>query len=46
MSVVGISKTERLDSLAQSLAVNLPDEFWAAAETLLPDPSNWLEPPT
>ena len=31
---------------SQSLAVNLPDEFWAAAETLLPDPSNWLEPPT
>ena len=45
VSVVGISKTERLNSLAQSLTVNLPDEFWAAAETLLPDPSNWLEPP-
>ena len=45
-SVVGISKSERLDSLAQSLAVNLPQEFWDAAETLLPDPSNWLEPPT
>ena len=45
-SVVGISKSERLDSLAESLAVNLPQEFWDAAETLLPDPSNWLEPPT
>ena len=46
MSVVGISKSERLDSLAKSLAVSLPQEFWDAAEALLPDPSNWLEPPT
>jgi D-threo-aldose 1-dehydrogenase len=46
MSVVGISKTERLSSLADSLAATLPEEFWAAAEALLPDPANWLEPPT
>jgi|SRR4051812_28118777 len=37
-SVVGISKSERLDSLAKSLAVNFPDEFWSAAEPCCPTP--------
>jgi len=44
VSVVGISKSERLTSLSDSIAAELPEEFWAAAETLLPDPSNWLDP--
>jgi D-threo-aldose 1-dehydrogenase len=44
MSVVGISKSERLTSLSDSIAAELPEEFWAAAEALLPEPSNWLDP--
>lgn len=44
-SVVGISKPERLDSLAASVSTTLPDPFWADVETLLPDPIHWLEPP-
>ncbi|WP_020578809.1 aldo/keto reductase [Actinopolymorpha alba] len=45
MSTVGISKPERLAALWRSIQVELPSEFWAAAEDLLPDPENWLEPP-
>jgi D-threo-aldose 1-dehydrogenase len=44
MSVVGISKLERLEGLWDSIAVELPEEFWSAAEALLPDPANWLDP--
>lgn len=46
MSVVGISKPERLDALWRSIETELPSAFWAAAEALLPDPQNWLEPPS
>jgi len=45
MSVVGITKRERLDALWESVPVDLPEEFWATAETFLPDPINWLDPP-
>jgi D-threo-aldose 1-dehydrogenase len=45
MSVVGISKRERLPALLASAATTLPEEFWTAAEDLLPDPENWLDPP-
>ena len=45
-SVVGISKSERLDSLTTAVTRTLPDAFWVDAQTLLPDPSHWLEPPT
>jgi hypothetical protein len=45
MSIVGISKSERLTALLESIAVELPNEFWVAAETLLPDPANWLDSP-
>jgi D-threo-aldose 1-dehydrogenase len=44
MSIVGITKRERLDALWASVAVDLPEEFWAAAESLVPDPINWLDP--
>jgi D-threo-aldose 1-dehydrogenase len=46
MSVVGISKSERLPALATSIATELPEEFWASVEALLPEPANWLDPPT
>lgn len=46
MSVVGISKSERLAPLLASAATTLPEEFWAEAETLLPDASLWLDPPS
>lgn len=45
MSVVGITKHERLDALWTSLSVELTEEFWTAAEALLPDPIHWLDPP-
>jgi len=45
MSVVGISKSERLAALSSAIATELPDEFWAAAEALTPDPEFWLDPP-
>lgn len=44
MSVVGISKPERIEALLASAKAELPEEFWAAAEELVPDPSNWLDP--
>jgi len=44
MSVVGITKRERLGALWDSVTVDLPPEFWTAAEAMLPDPSNWLDP--
>ena len=44
MSIVGITKRERLAALWASVMKELPEEFWAAAETLLPDSANWLDP--
>lgn len=44
MSVVGITKRQRLAALWASVSIDLPDEFWAAAEALLPDRANWLDP--
>lgn len=46
MSIVGISKVGRLASISRSVAARLPEEFWAAAETLVPEPENWLDPPS
>ena len=43
MSVVGISKPERIQRLLDSANVELPDQFWTAVDDLLPDPSNWLD---
>lgn len=45
LSVVGFSKRSRLDALPASVATELPDEFWARAEALLPEPRFWLDPP-
>jgi D-threo-aldose 1-dehydrogenase len=44
MSVVGISKPERIGALLASVNTELPEEFWSAAEELVPEPSNWLDP--
>jgi D-threo-aldose 1-dehydrogenase len=44
MSVVGISKLERIEALLASANAELPEEFWTAAENLVPEPSNWLDP--
>ncbi|GAB2586349.1 aldo/keto reductase [Microlunatus antarcticus] len=45
MSVVGFTKRSRLDGLPASVAQELPEEFWTAAEALLPDSRYWLDPP-
>jgi D-threo-aldose 1-dehydrogenase len=42
-SVVGISKLPRLAALWTSVRTELPEEFWAAAEALVPGPENWLD---
>jgi D-threo-aldose 1-dehydrogenase len=42
MSVVGISKPERLPALLEAVESDLPEEFWRAAELLLPDRQLWL----
>ncbi|MGI3781525.1 MAG: aldo/keto reductase [Janthinobacterium lividum] len=44
MSVVGISKVERLAGLSTAVSAELPGMFWDAVEALLPESSNWLEP--
>lgn len=43
MSVVGISKPERIQPLLDSADTEFPDQFWAAVEDLVPDRSNWLD---
>lgn len=43
MSVVGISKPQRIEPLLASANTELPEEFWASAEKLTPAPSNWLD---
>ena len=45
MSVVGFTKKSRLDALPASVAQELPEEFWTAAEALLPESRYWLDPP-
>jgi D-threo-aldose 1-dehydrogenase len=44
MSVVGITKPARLQALLDSAGADLPAQFWAAVDELLPDRSNWLDP--
>jgi len=43
VTVVGFSKPERIGALVEALATPVPDEFWARAAALLPDPSLWLD---
>ncbi|NIZ90737.1 aldo/keto reductase [Kineococcus rubinsiae] len=42
-TVVGFSKPDRIPRLLASLANPVPEEFWARAEELLPDPALWLD---
>lgn len=44
-TVVGLSSPARLDALLDALAVELPDELFAALDGLRPAPEHWLEPP-
>ncbi|GAA1969495.1 aldo/keto reductase [Microbacterium deminutum] len=42
MSIVGISKPERLPALVSAVETELPPDFWVAAEKLLPSEEHWL----
>ncbi len=42
-TVVGFSKPGRIPLLLAALGTPIPEEFWARAEQLLPDPSLWLD---
>ena len=42
-TVVGISKTSRIGSTLAAAAVDLPEEFWAEIEALVPTAENWLD---
>jgi D-threo-aldose 1-dehydrogenase len=43
VTVVGFSKPERISALLAALGSPVPEEFWARADALLPDPSLWLD---
>lgn len=45
-TVVGMSAPARVERILAAAAVDIPDEFWSVAETLLPSPEFWLEPPS
>lgn len=42
-TVVGFSKPSRIPRLLDSLRRPIPEEFWARADALLPDPELWLD---
>lgn len=42
-TVVGFSKPSRIPQLLHSLRTPIPDEFWARADDLLPNPALWLD---
>lgn len=42
-TVVGFSKPDRIPRLLESLERPIPEEFWAHADDLLPDPAVWLD---
>jgi D-threo-aldose 1-dehydrogenase len=42
-TIVGISKIARLAPTIEASTVDLPDEFWAELEELLPAPEHWLD---
>lgn len=42
-TVVGISKPSRIGRIMQSVATQLPDEFWDSLEALVPGPDEWLD---
>jgi D-threo-aldose 1-dehydrogenase len=45
MTVVGLSRPDRLEGLLADAEAELPEAFWQEAEDLLPAPEHWLEPP-
>lgn len=45
-TVVGLSRPERLEGVLADAAAELPEAFWQEAESMLPAPEHWLEPPT
>ncbi|WP_431278438.1 aldo/keto reductase [Leifsonia poae] len=45
-TIVGISKSARIQPTLEAAALELPDEFWAELESLLPASVNWLDAQT
>lgn len=44
-TIVGISKTGRIESTIEAATADLPDEFWNELELLVPTAENWLDAP-
>lgn len=42
-TIIGISKISRIKSTVAAATKELPDEFWAELESLVPSPTNWLD---
>ncbi|MCC2321492.1 aldo/keto reductase [Cellulomonas xiejunii] len=42
-TIVGISKRHRIASTLAAASADLPEEFWARVEELVPSPENWLD---
>jgi D-threo-aldose 1-dehydrogenase len=42
-TIVGISKTARISATIEAATAELPGDFWAELEALLPAPENWLD---
>jgi D-threo-aldose 1-dehydrogenase len=42
-TIVGISKIGRIESTIAAATADLPADFWAELETLLPTPETWLD---
>lgn len=41
-TIVGISKTSRLDGLVRAAQAELPEEFWIRLEALVPADEFWI----
>lgn len=42
-TIIGISKTSRIDATVISATVDLPEEFWREVELRVPSRANWLD---
>ena len=42
-TIVGISKVPRIESTLAAAAVELPEQFWAELEALVPSAEDWLD---
>jgi D-threo-aldose 1-dehydrogenase len=42
-TIVGISKVSRVESTITAATAELPDDFWAELEALVPSAENWLD---